>query len=277
LPTASRLAAKLDADLHLFSAVDTVDDQPLRLAWLRSVTVSRRPGDCEVVVNRDPAGAIHERLQRLPGSIAYMASHAHVRRAALTRSVLTELLARAHDPVIAVGPMIGDFAPWLEHEPQGGVLVGVDDDGEAVPLADLGTQWAMQLDERLTVLTVAEPLPPPLVTGPVRRRYGPDGDVDHFLRVLLARIHGADAGIEPRVIYDPVGPADGIVSWVREHSAVLVVVGTAAPTGVKRFVTGSTAAAIVRGCPTPVLVVPTRVRHREGAGRQAVRTARARV
>jgi nucleotide-binding universal stress UspA family protein len=273
LPTAFRLAKRLDAEVFLFSAVDTVDDEPGRLRRLRSV-VPGRPVHCEVVVNLDPAGAIHEMLRRLPGSVACMASRARVRVAAVTRSVLTELLVRAHDPVIAVGPLIGDVAPWLEHEPARGVVVGIDDNSEAQHLVEEGADWSVQLHEPLTILTVAEPVPPPLAAGPVRRRYGPEGDVDLFLRVLLAQLHRDDVEIEPRVLYHPIGPVDGIVAWVHEHPSMLLVVGTAAPSGLERLAKGSTAAAVVRRSAAPVLVVPTRVRRGETGGRTATRTAK---
>ena len=76
LPTAFRLAKRLDADVFLFSVVDTVDDKPDRLRRLRSIVMPGRPVALEVVVNRDPAGAIHEMLRRLPASVACMASRA---------------------------------------------------------------------------------------------------------------------------------------------------------------------------------------------------------
>jgi nucleotide-binding universal stress UspA family protein len=274
LPTAFRLAKHLDADVFLFSAVDTVDDKPDRLRRLRSIELPDQPVAFEVVVDRDPAGAIHEMLRRLPASVACMATHARVRSAAVARSVLTELLVRAHDPVIAVGPLIGDVAPWLEHEPARGVVVGVDDNGEAQHLLEEAADWSVQLHEPLTVLTVAEPVPPPLAAGPVRRRYGPDGDVDLFLRVLLARLHRDDVEIEPRVLYDPIGPVDGIVAWVREHPSILLVVGTTAPSGLERLAKGSTAAAVVRRSAAPVLVVPTRVRRGQTGDRTATRAAK---
>ena len=125
-----------------------------------------------------------------------------------------------------------------------GVVVGVDDNSEAQHLVEAAADWSVQLHEPLTVLTVAEPVPPPLAAGPVRRRYGPDGDVDLALRVLLARLRRDDVEIEPRVLYDPIGPVDGIVAWVHEHPSMLLVVGTAAPSGLERLAKGSTAAAI---------------------------------
>jgi nucleotide-binding universal stress UspA family protein len=280
IPPAGHLATRLDAGVCLFSAVPTVDDVPEREASLAGMKVARRPvdrpvyrpADREVVVNLDPAGAIHETLRRRPGAIACMASRARVRGAALTRSVLTELLARGHDPVIAVGPLYGDVAPWKEHEPPTGVVVGVDDVPHANALVDIAQRWASLLHEPLTVVTVAEPVPPAIAAGPVHRRFGPDGDVDLFLRVLLARVRDDDHAIEARALYDPVGPPRGMLAYTREHPSSLVVVGTHARTGLARFARGSRAAAIVRGCPSPVLVVP--VGARQSLSRAGERAAR---
>ncbi len=262
IPTASELAERLDASVYLLSAVDSVDEEPARVAWLESLEIVKARVEYDVLVSRDPAGAIHEMLRRLPLSIACMASHARVRTAAMTRSVLTELLVRGHDQVIAVGPACGDFAGWTEHQPPRGVVVGVDDNAEAAHLLEVAADWSAQLREPLEVLTVAEPVPPPVVSGPVRRSYGPD-DVDHFLRALLARAR-LDAvedavEVEPHALYNPISPVNGIISWVHEHPTLLVVVGTAAPTGLERLAKGSTAAAITRESAAPVLVVPTRV------------------
>jgi nucleotide-binding universal stress UspA family protein len=274
LPSAARLAGKLEADVCLFSAVDTVDEEPKRREALEAISLPGVRTECEVVVDRDPAGAIHEALRRVSGSIACMATHARSRTPAVARSVFSDLLVRAHDPVIAVGPRIGTFAARVEHEPRRGVVVGVDDNADAPHLVETAAAWSAQLDEPLTVLTVAEPVPEPLVAGPVRRSYGPDGNVDQFLRVLLARLPD-DVEVEPRALYDPLGPAPGIVDWVREHPALVVVIGTAAPVGLERLARGSRAAAIVRGCAAPVLVIPTRVR-RSGPPRSPLVAGRTR-
>jgi nucleotide-binding universal stress UspA family protein len=72
--------------------------------------------------------------------------------------------------------------------------------------------------------------------------------------------------VSTRAIYDPMSPADGVHTFLREHPAQLVVVASRATLGVKRAVFGSTAAGIVSRSPTPVLVVP----------RAALKTARTR-
>jgi hypothetical protein len=125
------------------------------------------------------------------------------------------------------------------------------------------------LREPLVVLTVAEPVPPP-VSGPVHRRYGPD-EVDPFFPTLFASARLDAVEVEPRAIYNPISPVNGITVWVHEHRTMLVIVGTTAPAGLERLAKGSTAAAITRESAAPVLIVPTRARPTPAASSSTTR------
>jgi nucleotide-binding universal stress UspA family protein len=54
----------------------------------------------------------------------------------------------------------------------------------------------------------------------------------------------------------PDHPADGIRTYLDQHPATLVVLGSRARTGLARLAFGSVAAGIVHTSPAPVLVVP---------------------
>jgi nucleotide-binding universal stress UspA family protein len=247
LPVAAWLAAALDIEVHLFSAVATEDDVAERELELQKLDVPGRLVAHSVVVDLDPAGAIHEAVRRLR-AVACMASHGRSRSAALIGSVATEVVARGHDPLVLVGPVVGD-------RPRGqGVVACVDDRREAATaLAATTSQWAEALGEPAIVVTVAEPVPEPLRSGPVNRLFGPDGDVDAYLASVVRGL-----AVTTRAVYDPVGPVDGVISYVEEHPAAMLAVASHARTGAARFLLGSTAAAIVRRSPYPVLVVPRR-------------------
>jgi nucleotide-binding universal stress UspA family protein len=252
LPVASRLAGQLDAEVHLFSAVEKEDDIPGREAdlsraagRLEGVTVRE-----EVVVDLDPAGAIHEALKRIGNAVACMSSHGRARSAAILGSVANEVLARGHDPLVLVGPLFED------RPGRTGVFACVDDTPASASLLPVARNWANMLGERLLVVTVAEPVPPSVTVGPARRRFGPDGDVDAFLGSLVRRVLGDDGDVEIRPIYDPISPAIGLCSYLEDRPASLVAVSSRARMGLERLVFGSTAAAIVRCSNAPVLVVP---------------------
>jgi nucleotide-binding universal stress UspA family protein len=249
VPTASRLAERLDADVHILSAVASEDDVAERERRLAGMELSR-PVERTVVVDLDPAGAIHEAIRRLKEAIACMASHGRGRTAALIGSVATEVVARGHDPLVLVGPLRDERRPGTR------VVVCVDDSAIWAPLLPVARHWADLLGERLCVVTVAEPVPESVHGGPEHRRFGPQGDVEAFLDLLVVPLRAEGADVEARVVWDPISPAAGLSVFLRDDPAFLLVIASRARTGLGRAVFGSVAAAVVRTSPSPVLVVP---------------------
>jgi nucleotide-binding universal stress UspA family protein len=252
LPVARRLARRLGSAVHLFSAVERADEVEGRQEQLRATarTLGEMPAECEVVVDLDPAGAIHEALKRVGNAVACMTSHGRVRSAALLGSVATEVLARGHDPLILVGQL-------FDEECRGtGIDAAIDETPGSVPVAVAARHWADMLGEPLTVLTVAEPVPPPVAAGPPRRRFGPDIDVDLFLHHFVHKTFGPDTDVQTKAVYDPISPSVGLCTYLRDHPPWMVAVGSRARVGIERLVFGSVAAATVRCCVVPMLVVP---------------------
>jgi nucleotide-binding universal stress UspA family protein len=246
------VARRLGSAVHLFSAVENADEVEGRHERLRATArmLGDVPAECEVVVDLDPAGAIHEAIKRVGNAVACMTSHGRVRAAAVLGSVANEVLARGHDPLILVGQL-------FDEDQQGtGIDAAVDETPGSAPVAVAACHWAEMLGEPLTVLTVAEPVPPPVTVGPPRRRFGPDEDVDLFLRHFAHKTFGPDAHVETKAVYDPVSPSVGLCAYVEDHPPWLVAVGSRARVGIERLVFGSVAAATVRCCVVPMLVVP---------------------
>jgi nucleotide-binding universal stress UspA family protein len=252
LPVAHSLALRIGGDVVLLSAVDSEDEVAEREAELAGIELLGVQVRRSVVVDRDPAGAIHNALKALGAAVACMASHGRGRTAALIGSVATEVVARGHDPVVVVGPLVG------ERRMGAGVLACVDDSPASHALLPVGIRWARLLGEPLTVLTVAEPVPPPLDERPARRAFGPDGDVEAFLEAVvgLVRQEAPDVPVATAAVYDPISPAEGVAVYLDEHPAHLLVVSSHARSGLARVVFGSVAADIVHRSPFPVLVVP---------------------
>jgi nucleotide-binding universal stress UspA family protein len=165
-----------------------------------------------------------------------------------------ETLARGHDPLILVGPFVGD-GPRPEHEPRG-VLVCVDQSPASKDLVADGVVWAGRVGEPLVIATVAEPVPEPVRPHPGHRRFGPDGDVDAYLTDLAAPVlsHGVD--VTTHVIWDAISPADGVGHYLRACPAFLTLAGSHARTGLARLAFGSVAAGIVLHSRSPVVVTP---------------------
>jgi nucleotide-binding universal stress UspA family protein len=250
LPVALALADRLGAEIQLFSAVDTVEEVAEREGELAEIRPSGRQVSHSVLVDRDPAGAIHEALRRRSRAVVCMASHGRGRSAALVGSVASDVVVRGHDPLIVVGPSISDELKGA------GVLACVDETAASAALIPIALRWSSLLGEPLIVTTVAEPVPPPLRDGPVHRRFGPRGAVGAFLESLVAPVRGAGPEVEALAIYDPISPAEGVRSYLEEQPVALVIVSSHARTGMARIAFGSVAASIVHHSPSPVLVVP---------------------
>ncbi|HSS10127.1 MAG TPA: universal stress protein [Acidimicrobiales bacterium] len=250
LPVAAALAGRLDADISLLSAVAREDDVAERARALAVIDIPGHHVDVSVVVDLDPAGALHEALRRRPGAVACMATHGRGRSAALVGSLATEVVARGHDPLVVVGPMVEKPATGA------GVVACVDETLESEAAIRVAQHWAgLLLSEPMTVIVVAEPVPPP-VRGPARRRFGPDGDVEAHLASLVAPFRAEGAKIRTEVVYDPISPADGIRTYLDDHPAMLVVLRSRARTGLARLAFGSVAAGVVHGSGSAAVIVP---------------------
>jgi nucleotide-binding universal stress UspA family protein len=255
LPIAARLARRLDAAVHLLSAVPERAELAPRLEQLAKVERRDVRISHSVVVDADPVDAIEATLERFDGGIGCMASHGRNRSAALMGSVTNEVIRRRRDPIVVVGPFV-DRPAGDADDRETGVVACVDDTPAADAILSVALWWAELLRERPVVLTVAEPVPPPLDDGAPHRRFGPDGHPEAYLEHFVSHAPVDSREIETRVVYDPVSPAAGIRDHVRDHPASLLVLGSRARTGVARLALGSVAAEVVHASVSPVLLAP---------------------
>jgi nucleotide-binding universal stress UspA family protein len=82
-------------------------------------------------------------------------------------------------------------------------------------------------------------------------------DVQEAERWLVQRLEDSVVrGMTPTVVAGPVRPADAILEEATHRRAELIVMGSRGAGGVRRFLVGSVAEAILESAPCPVLVVP---------------------
>lgn len=250
VPIAARLAARLGAEIHLLTAVESVDQVEQQDRELAHIEIPGHIVHRTVLVDRDSAGAIHETLRKLDNAVACMATHGRARSAAVLGSVAVDVVARCRDPLVLV-------CPYMEPPRHcDGVVACVDDSPASAQLVGVAIRWAELLGETCTVLTVAEEVPEPVDGGLARRRFGPDGDAEGFLAALVEPFLASGHALHAVVRYDPVSVWGGLYRYLLDHPATLVVANTRSWTGLRRLVLGSVAATIVRHSPSPVLVVP---------------------
>jgi len=262
--TAGVLAERFGADLGSVSVAEGPGDvEKLRshaaaVLGLASVDDER----VSVAVGEDPAAAIERRAAELEPCLVCLSTHGHGRFAgAVIGSVARSLLERTRQPVVAVGPS-ADRAREMVPEPPAPLSAGplvacVDGSPASETVIPVAVDWAVALGMSVTILTVAEPIPPPLrPEAPWRRTIGPDEDADAYVERLGDKWSGGAVPVDTQVVYDPIGAGQGLQAYQDQHPTGLIAVTTHARTGLQRVVFGAGAAGMVYWSRTPVLVVP---------------------
>ena len=150
-----------------------------------------------------------------------------------------ELLRLEFGPVVIVGPRceVGDF--------QGPIIVTVDGSKASESVLPLAAAWGIELRAEPWIIEVVEP------------DSDGTGDVSHSAYpARLARRLAANSGhpVQFEVLRGhPVH--DEVADFASSLGASLIVASTHGRSGMPRFVVGSTAAAIVRHAPCPVVLL----------------------
>jgi nucleotide-binding universal stress UspA family protein len=271
IPVAAAFADRLGATVRLFSAVANeaaVAEREDHLASLGAAAPGAGPRtvDRAVVVDADAAGAILAELGRLDDAIGCMASHGRGRTAALVGSVTTDVVARAHEPLLVVGPAAGGPTAGGPNAGGSGVVACVDEHPASARLITVALKWARLLGGQAVAIAAAEPVPPGLDRKPERRAFGPDGDVQAYLDSLTSSLGPDGSEVGTQVVFDAISPADGILEYLGDNPPALVVVGSRARKGLALAVFGSVSSAIVHSSSAPVLVDPGAERRTQGSG-----------
>jgi nucleotide-binding universal stress UspA family protein len=269
LRTAAALAARFGADIHTVSAaVDHADADRLRLGATRALGDSAFAKDrIHVVVSDDPVDVIDRQRDELGSAVVCMATRGRGRvSGTFIGSVAREVVRRSRDPIVAVGrlaerppQLVSRKSPAPLREPLSlpRLVACVDGSSASETILPAAAAWATALTMSLEILTVADPSLSPLrLDVEWTRRYGPNGDVDGYVRSLVERWRDRAPDVTGVVAFDPISPADGVRAHLDEEGAGLVAVTTHARQGFRRLRFGATAADIVRISDAPVLLVP---------------------
>ncbi len=185
------------------------------------------------------AQAIGNEVEQHPEVTVVLASHGRGRSAALLGSVTEELLERIFGPVLVVGPHV------TTRGFDGPIIATVDGSHESESVLPLAAAWGIELGAPPWIIEVTDPDP------------GVSGDVsESAYPARLARKLAKDSAhpVQYEVLHGE-HVHDEVADFARSINAVLIVASTRGRTGLSRFVIGSTAAAIVRHAPCPVLLV----------------------
>jgi nucleotide-binding universal stress UspA family protein len=263
IPTARTLAARFGATIHTVTvATSDLERQRFRARAARALGTDPDDPRIHVEVGTDVAATVHGCATALDSCLVCLSTHGRGRAAGtLVGSTARDTIERGRQPVVVAGPSV--VRPDPEGEPAIPPL-GVDHlvacvDG--TPASERGLPvtagWARALGMKLTIVTVAEPCPPPMRIGaPWRRHHGPNEDADEYVRHLGEQWALDGPGLDTYVVYDPISAAAGMKDYLAGHPTGLVAVTSHRRDRFAHKVFGSGAIDIVHASTAPALVVP---------------------
>ena len=192
------------------------------------------------------AQVIGNEVEQHPEVTVVLASHGRGRSAALLGSVTEELLERIFGPMLVVGPHVTHSGF------DGPIIATVDGSPESESVLPLAAAWGIELGSQPWIVNVTEP--DATASADVSESAYP---------ARLARKLAKESGhsVQFEVLHGE-RVHDEVADFASSIDAALIVASTRGRTGMSRFVIGSTAAAIVRHAPCPVLLVrPPHLHH----------------
>ena len=263
LQTARQLAARFGATMHTVSVVVSGFESRERARAESAQALGTDPDDprVQVEVDTDVARAVQRRARELDAWLICLATHGRGRGGTPIGSTAREIIERTGEPVVVTGPLVRhpDAADQTAVPPLGvdRFVVCVDGSPRSEQGIPVAAAWAHALGMKLSIVTVAEPCPPPERIGaPWRRRHGPNEDAEEYLRRLGEQWALDAPGLDTFVVYDQIGPGPGLRNHLRAHPTGLLAVTIQLGAPLPHLVFGHGAADIVHAASAPVLVIP---------------------
>jgi len=263
LRTARALAARFGATIHTVTvATSDFEVDRMRAEAARDLGTEGADPRIHVEVDTDVARAVHRCASELDSCLVCTSTHGRGRVAGtVVGSTAREIIERGREPVVLAGPLVvhpdpedETATPPLEVDH---LVAGVDGSPVSERGLPIASAWAHALGMKLTIVTVAEPCPPPVRIGaPWRRHHGPNEDADEYARRLSHQWALEAPGLDTFVVYDPISAAAGMKDYLAAHPTGLVAVTSHLREQLPHLVFGSGAADIVHTSTAPVLVIP---------------------
>lgn len=264
LPTARALAARFGATVHTVSVGSEFELDRMRSEAAHALDTEPDDPRIHVEVDTDVAGAVHRCASQLDSCLVCLSTHGRGRLAGtVIGSAARDIIERGREPIVVAGPSVADpdpddrtATPPFQVDHLVACVDGTPASEQGLPVA---AAWARALGMKLTIVTVAEPSPPPVRIGaPWRRHHGPNEDADEYLRRLGEPWSLEVPGLDTSVVYDPISAESGMKDYLASHPTGLIAVTTHLRDRLPHLVFGSAAADIVHTSTAPALVVPAR-------------------
>ena len=263
LPTARTLAARFGATIHIITvAVSDVELQRIRGEAARALGTDPDDPCVHVEVDTDVAGAVHRCASQLDSCLVCLSTHGRGRVAGtVIGSTARDIMEWCRGPAVVVGPAVVQSDPVVATATSPLEVDHLVACVDGTPISESGLHvaaaWAHALGMKLTIVTVAEPCPPPVRIGaPWRRHHGPNEDADEYVRRLGEQWALEAPGLDTFVVYDAISAAAGLKDYLAAHPTGLIAVTSHLHDRFAHVVFGSGAADIVHTSTAPALVIP---------------------
>lgn len=244
---ATVLAKRLGVDVGVVQVVEHEKDADD--AYLTKVVREHGLAWHHVAVDDDVAGAIVAVADARDAAVC-MATHGHGRAAAVIGSTAEALLARSEEPIVAVGR--GVDTQRIRRIDR--IVVTLDGSEEAEAVCKPAIAWARQLGLVVNLITVVgEPMTALRDDEPPRRAFGLS-DPEAYIASALERHQTEGVDIVGEVLTDPISPASGLATLLRDVPHCVLAMATHNRSGTARLIHGSVAASIVDAAPVPVVL-----------------------
>lgn len=216
---------------------------------------------CRAVLRGEIVPALTAHARERDVDLIILASHG---RGSLSRlwlgSVTDGLIRHVSAPVLVVRPPEGIEADLSKEPNLGPVVVALDTSARAETALDPAVAFARLFGARLTLLHVNERqlgLDSPYIPHAARHIEEVSSkrreDAAGYLRILADRLGDADLRVDT-VVRSARNPTEGILRFVAEQGAGLIVLATHGRGGVPRLLLGSVADKVLRATETPLLI-----------------------
>lgn len=204
-----------------------------------------------VVLRGDPAEVILQCVESQRPSLVAMATHGRSGPSRWVRGSVAERVLRA-----CAAPLLLANPRALESQSEAGfkrVLVPLDGSQQAEAILPTAIELARQYGARITLLRVGW-LAPAAMDYPVHAAIPPvtPEELEATLEAPKARVAAAGLPVETMVSFG--FEADEILAAVEREPGTLLAMTTHGRTGLDRWLFGSVAEKVLRGCTSPVLV-----------------------
>lgn len=249
---AGAMARFLDSKVKLVGYAPPGDEDELR-TWVGAQAHRLGPVGREVIVDTldgTVAAKLVDLVEAAPADLVCMSTHGRGRSAAVVGSVADELLAQLSGPVMLLGPS------YREHRFRchGNLVAALDGTRHSEAIVPVVESFAIVFGFDAAFVTVVDP-----DAGSAFQMAGSSGTelvVESNYVHRIARQAGEAIGREAQFeVLHGTDPARAILDQVDEMDAPLVAMATHGASGLRRLISGSVTADVVRHAPCPVLAV----------------------